>query len=100
MIVCNWGTHEFDDLRHLDLGEDTTSLVVTETGSIPDRERIWAFNRDFTRLAAVELGHTLNFGEGHEIAFLETVSCLIQTGNETFLILRWWFSISFVDKTI
>ena len=80
-------THELEDLRHLDLSKDTTTLVLAKVRCVSNRKGVWTLHGNLTRLATIQLCHALDLGEGHEIAVFETVTCLIQAGNETLLVL-------------
>ena len=79
--------YEVDDLRHLDLGEDTTGLVVSQVARIADREGVRALNRYLARLAAVELLHALDLGESDKVAIFETMTCLVEASDKALAIL-------------
>ena len=79
--------YEVDDLRHLDLGEDTTGLVVSQVARITDREGVRALDRDLARLAAVELLHALDLGESDKVSVFETMTRLVEAGYEALAIL-------------
>jgi hypothetical protein len=80
-IARKWGTYEGNKLGHLDLSEDTATLVVAQRGGVADGERVRALDRDFARFASVELFHTLHLGEGDKVAILKSVSCLVQSSH-------------------
>ena len=63
------------------MGEDTTSHVVTEVRGIADGKGIGSLNGDLARFAAVELSHSLNFGERDEVAIFQTMPRLIEAGD-------------------
>ena len=80
--------YEVDDLRHLDLCEDTATLVVAEVGCVTDGEGIWPLHSYFAWFASVQLCHTLHFAESDEVAILETVASFVQAGYNAILILH------------
>ena len=80
-------TYKFDNLWHLDLSEDTTGLVIAQVGGIADSECIRPLDSDLPGLAAIELGHSLDFGERNKVAVFESMSSFIQAGHQALRIL-------------
>lgn len=81
-------TYEFDNLWHLDLREDAFRNVVSKSSGVADSKRIWTLDRDFPRLAAIELFHSLHFCESHKHPILETMSSFVEAGHQSFFFLR------------
>ena len=80
-------TYEFEDLRHLDLREDTAVLVLAEVGRVTNSKGVRTLDRDFARLTTVQFSHALNFSERYEVTIFKTMSGLIQAGDQTFAVL-------------
>ena len=80
-------TDKFNDLWHLDLGEDTTGLVIAQLGGIANGEGVWPLDGDLPWLATIELGHSLDFGEGDKVTVFESMSSFIQASNQALGIL-------------
>ena len=79
--------YEVDDLRHLDLGKDTARLIISKIARVADGEGVWILDRDLARLAAVELLHALDLGESDKVAVFETMTRLVEAGDEALAIL-------------
>ncbi len=69
--------YKLDDLGHLDLSEDATTLVITKIRRVADRESVGSLDGDLSRLAPIQLAHTLNLTERDEVTILETVTSLV-----------------------
>ena len=92
-------TYKLDDLWHFDLGKDSTRYIISlKVRGIADRERIWAFDRNFEWLAAIEFFETFNFRERDKVPILQTVPGLVHTSNETVLVLESLISPCFFSR--
>lgn len=82
-------TYKLDDLWHFNLGKDSTRHVISlEIRGIADRERVRALDRDLEGLAAIKFIKTFDFGERDKVSVFQTMSGLVQTSNETVLVLE------------
>lgn len=77
-----YSSYKFNDLGHLDLGENTSGLVIGKVGGVANGEGIRPLNSDFPWLAAIELSHSLDFGERDKVAVFESMSSFIQAGHQ------------------
>ena len=60
--------HKINNFRHLDLSEDTTSLIIAKIGSIANGERVRSFNGNLSRLTAVKFCRPLDLCESDEVS--------------------------------
>lgn len=77
---------EVDNLGHLDLLVNSSTLVLSETRHVADGEGVRALDRNLARLTAVQCLHTFNFGKGDVVAIFKTMSSLIECRDQTLLV--------------
>lgn len=80
--------YKVDDLRHLDLGKDTTRLVVAQTSRVANGESVGTLDGDLSWFATIQFSHTDHFGEGDEVAIFETMTSFVETGYEALIVLH------------
>ena len=80
--------YEFQDLRHLDLREDTARLILTQLGGIADGKCVRPLDCYFEGFAAVQLSHALYLAECDEVSIFETMKRFIRASDETVLVLK------------
>lgn len=80
-------SHEFNNLGHLDLGENPTGRVVSKRGCVTDGKGVRSLDTDFAGLDAVQLLHALDLGEGDKVSILQTMPCFVESGDQTLAIL-------------
>lgn len=83
---CLCDALEIQDLGHLDLLEQTSSLVLAQTRDIPNRESVRAFHCDFSWFGFVQALHALDFGECHVISIFKAVAGLVEGGHDALIV--------------
>ena len=63
---------------HLDLLENTTTLVCAKFGDVTNGERVGTFDGHLARRRVVQTLKTLDFSEGDEVSIFQAMSALIQ----------------------
>ena len=73
---------EVDELGHLDLLVKASTLVVTQSRYVANRECVWALHRDLSGYSVVESLHALNLCECDKISIIQSVPRLVQSRNQ------------------